>query len=373
MKSVFWTVIPAMKIKGTIWEKIDDTKVKLNLDTLDDKFSQVKKQPKAVETTSNKVSKPTFISPERTRMINIVLNKLRFQPLDIVDWLEQYNLDKLSLDNCTLLLPLMPSDSEISEVAKYNGNPTDLATADQFVLIMAGLIGYKERVQALIFCYHYKDDFDLVQEEVNNFNEFFKFIKEDKTFRKWLEVILAFGNYINGGSFKGGAYGYKLDILGKLDDLKSKDNKTTFSDYLVKFAEEKMKSENLMEILKKLEILDKLHYSSIQESSKAFTTEFKAVELLKKVITENKDQLQPEDGSENFLKFYPDAETKVKKINEMSTKIDEDFIKIQKMFAEDSKFTIDNFIEILEKFRKSLKGAYDKYIEKKEKAEGKKK
>ena len=363
MKPVFWNVIPALKIKGTIWEKIDDTKVKLDLDTLDDKFSQVKKQPKVVEASASKKSKPTFILPDRTRMINIVLNKLRFQPLDIVDWLEAYNKEKLSQETCTLLLPLMPSEAEISEVAKYNGNPTDLATADQFVLIMAGLIGYKERVQSLIFSYHYKEDFDLVCEEVQHFTEFFKFLKEDNLVRKWLEIILAFGNYINGGSFKGGAYGFRLDILGKLDELKSKDNKTNFADYLVKFVSEKNKG--LLQIIEKLEILDSLHYSSIQESAKAFATEFKSVEMLKKVISENKDQLQEEDGSEKFLRFFPDAEAKVKKISEMSAKIDEDFEAIKKFYGEDGKFTIDNLIDILEKFRRQLRAAAEKAQEKK--------
>lgn len=41
-------------------------------------------------------------------------------------------------------------------------------------------------------------------------------VKKSGKFKKVLEVVLALGNYLNGGSFRGGAYGFKLDALTKL-------------------------------------------------------------------------------------------------------------------------------------------------------------
>ena len=32
MKSLFWEVIPAKDIKDTLWDELDDTKIKINLD-----------------------------------------------------------------------------------------------------------------------------------------------------------------------------------------------------------------------------------------------------------------------------------------------------------------------------------------------------
>ena len=32
MKSIFWEVIPAKDIKDTLWDELDDTKIKINLD-----------------------------------------------------------------------------------------------------------------------------------------------------------------------------------------------------------------------------------------------------------------------------------------------------------------------------------------------------
>ena len=48
-------------------------------------------------------------------------------------------------------------------------------------------------------------------------------------------LILACGNYMNfGNRSRGQADGFELDILPKLQDVKSKDNKTTLLNYIVK-------------------------------------------------------------------------------------------------------------------------------------------
>ena len=46
MKPLHWDVIPPRELKDTLWDKLDDTKIKLNLDKFEEKFSQVKKETK---------------------------------------------------------------------------------------------------------------------------------------------------------------------------------------------------------------------------------------------------------------------------------------------------------------------------------------
>lgn len=49
-----------------------------------------------------------------------------------------------------------------------------------------------------------------------------------------LGLVLAFGNYMNGGNVtRGQADGFELDILPKLKDVKCKDNSTNLLHYLV--------------------------------------------------------------------------------------------------------------------------------------------
>lgn len=55
-----------------------------------------------------------------------------------------------------------------------------------------------------------------------------------------LGLVLAFGNYMNGGNIaRGQADGFELDILPKLKDVKCKDNSTNLMHYLVSVYVEK--------------------------------------------------------------------------------------------------------------------------------------
>lgn len=52
-----------------------------------------------------------------------------------------------------------------------------------------------------------------------------------------MEYVLAVGNYMNGQSARGGAYGFKLDMLEKLGDVKTTDNKKNLLMYVIMKAE----------------------------------------------------------------------------------------------------------------------------------------
>jgi len=57
---------------------------------------------------------------------------------------------------------------------------------------------------------------DLINKYLSNFKSIMNAIekmKSDKDIKLLLENILAIGNYMNGTSARGGAYGFKIDIL----------------------------------------------------------------------------------------------------------------------------------------------------------------
>ena len=59
-------------------------------------------------------------------------------------------------------------------------------------------------------------------------------LKASKEVTNVLGLVLAFGNYMNGGNVsRGQADGFELDILPKLKDVKCKDNSTNLLHYLV--------------------------------------------------------------------------------------------------------------------------------------------
>eukprot|EP01036_Dinobryon_divergens_P010219 gene10219-13691_t len=52
-----------------------------------------------------------------------------------------------------------------------------------------------------------------------------------------MEIVLAIGNYLNGGSPRGGVYGFKLEGLLKLATVKSVDNKQSLMNFLAYHCE----------------------------------------------------------------------------------------------------------------------------------------
>ena len=59
-------------------------------------------------------------------------------------------------------------------------------------------------------------------------------LKSSKEVTNVLGLVLAFGNYMNGGNVaRGQADGFELEILPKLKDVKCKDNTTNLLHYLV--------------------------------------------------------------------------------------------------------------------------------------------
>lgn len=52
-----------------------------------------------------------------------------------------------------------------------------------------------------------------------------------------MEYALAAGNYMNGQSVRGGAYGFKFDMMEKLVDVKTTDNKQNLLMFIIEQCE----------------------------------------------------------------------------------------------------------------------------------------
>lgn len=384
MKSLFWTSIPYIKTKNTIWEKIDDTKIKIDLSKFEEKFSQKKKESTTNQInidpkTKKKEEKKTFLQSDKQRMINIVLNKINLDHLDIVESLEQYDLNILSENICELILPIMPTDIEINEVKKFNGDPSELANSDQLVLLVSDLVGFKERIKSIIFKNKYKKQINLLNNDADSFYDAFDFLKSDENLKEWFEIILAFGNFMNGGSFRGGAYGFRLDCLKILNEVKSKDNKTTLLQYIIIYINDELQKNKLFDIMKNLENFDNLQFQSIMELNKDLNMKFNDVKNLKNLVEKKKDELNKEDKSFDFLNdFYESAEKNIEVINKKIEGIEIMYNnEIVKYFAEDEKkLGLEQFVNIFKRFYVDLKEGvefYNFYHRKKQKENKKRK
>jgi hypothetical protein len=190
---------------------MDDSKIKFNISKLEEEFSVKKPVPVAqsvqssgtggtTQTAKPKVQKFSYLLPGRQQNISVVLGKVRIKIGDMMDYLIAYDTTKLSSNICELMVPILPTESELREVATYEGEIENLMECDQFCLFLNSVIGFDLRFKAIIYKNNYKKEFSDINLSIDNFIRIFVFFRTSEIIKKWLEVILAYGNYLNGTS-----------------------------------------------------------------------------------------------------------------------------------------------------------------------------
>jgi hypothetical protein len=97
---------------------------------------------------------------------------------------------------------------------------------------------------------------------------------------KTLELILSIGNYMNGDSFRGSAFGFSIDTLTKLADTKSSTNsKISILHFIAKTIDNKMPScKGIFEDLPSLEKAMKVSLPAINQEVAEIVKGFKMIE-----------------------------------------------------------------------------------------------
>ena len=124
-----------------------------------------------------------------------------------------------------------------------------------------------------------------------------------------------------------------------LNEVKSKDNKTTLLQYIIIYINDELQKNKLFDIMKNLENFDNLQFQSIIELNKDLNMKFNDVKNLKNLVEKKKDELNEGDKSFEFLEdFYEDAEKNIEVINKKIEGIEIMYKnEVVKYFAEDEK------------------------------------
>lgn len=144
-------------------------------------------------------------------------------------------------------IPLIADDSPEFE---------QLETADQIVQIFKKIKCSQLRLQVMAFSHSYKEDCTMIIKSAKKLLNVIKFFTQSKNFKRWLEYILAYGNYMNGISARGGAYAFKLDTLNKIIETKSNDGSKTLLQYIIEAMGNNEKDFELLNFHFELDILD---------------------------------------------------------------------------------------------------------------------
>ena len=354
--------------------QIDESKVKLDTNDFESEFSkkEIKKKvaaPKLIVST-----KKSYLSNEKARCVSVVLQKLGYDkdPIVISDALIEYDEKILTPEACDLLKPAFPKQSEFDDLLKNleknQVQQEDLISSDIFIQTVGCILGYQERLDSIIFKNEYKDMSWNILKLIENFYTCFDSIIKNEHFNKFLEIILAHGNYLNGTTVRGGAFGFKLTSLTKIAEMKTKDNKSNLLNYIVEFIIDDLKQPEILDFLSLLKLFKELEIQPIIESTNNLNRQFKKVITLKELCHSKKEELEEGDKTEEFISsFYEHAEKSMNLLQESIDKIHTKYIDVAKFFAETPQtLSEDTFIQIMKTFYNNLNDSMEIYIKMKE-------
>jgi len=254
LKQFNWAKISDAKTLDTIWEKISDDHVKVNQKELEQFFASAQKKEAAPSEGGEAAPAPTaggekgpakaaakknisMLDPRRGQNVSIMLARFKMPSADIRKAIETLDEAVLSADNLAALKQYIPTDEEIAAIMEVDDKES-LNIADKYFLELAKIPNLAPRLECLHARATFAGKAGTVAASVDVLTKGCLEVKNSKTFTKYLEVVLKIGNILNGGSFRGGAYGFKLDSLVKIVDVRPANKETpTLLHYIAAKAE----------------------------------------------------------------------------------------------------------------------------------------
>uniref|UniRef100_A0AC35TXE7 Formin-like protein n=1 Tax=Rhabditophanes sp. KR3021 TaxID=114890 RepID=A0AC35TXE7_9BILA len=253
-----WTPLKPNQVKETIFNNLDDDKVttKIDFTLLEEKFKvQGPINPIGINTTLNPIKenvlssqtspgsvstassgttsagvRKSLLDGKRIQNIAITKRRLNKNANEIMAAVHRFDLNALSGECVDILLKIVPSPEEMAMFKEYgagNNNSFELLTdEDQFMGQLMKIERLKHKLGVMAFMASFDESVELVDPQIKNLTTASIEVKDAKSFHKVLEIVLAFGNYLN-SSRKGGAYGFKLASLDSLLILKSPSDRST--------------------------------------------------------------------------------------------------------------------------------------------------
>uniref|UniRef100_A0A8C3LMU4 Dishevelled associated activator of morphogenesis 2 n=1 Tax=Chrysolophus pictus TaxID=9089 RepID=A0A8C3LMU4_CHRPC len=274
------------RIHGTIWNEIDDLKAfkVLDLEDFEKMFSAYQRHQ-----VSKKHLNVTVGTVERLKLSNEEIRQA------ILKMDEQEDLAKDMLEQ---LLKFVPEKSDTDLLEEHKHEIERMARADRFLFEMSRIDHYQQRLQALFFKKKFPERLAEAKPKVEAILLASKELIRSKRLRQLLEVVLAFGNYMNKGQ-RGSAYGFKVSSLNKIADTKSSiDRNITLLHYLIMIFEKNYP--DILDIQTELQHLPeaaKVNLVELEKEVNNIKTGLKAVEAeldyQKRRIRESGDRFVP--------------------------------------------------------------------------------
>ncbi|XP_045768565.1 formin-2 isoform X2 [Maniola jurtina] len=250
MRPLYWTRILAAPSPPTcqgeaesssfkpLWLEIEEARID-NIDEFTDLFSrQVVKAPvkKKVE-VKTKIQPIKILDSKRSQNVGILAQSLHVEFSEIENAIYNFDTSVVSLEALQQIYELRATPEELMLIKEHlvNKPDTPLDKPEAFLHDLSGIHHFAERISCFTFQAEFDDAVNTIMHKLDNLKHTCEFLMTNESLKHLFSIILAIGNYMNGGNGqRGQADGFGLEILSKLKDVKSKQSNVTLLHFIVR-------------------------------------------------------------------------------------------------------------------------------------------
>lgn len=366
LPTINWIALKPNQVRGTIFNELDDDRLHTYIDfaEFEEKFKIGHAGPFAngdceadgLQTfPSKRFKKPENVTLlEHTRLRNIAISrrKLEMAPEKVINAINMLDLKQLSLENVELLQRMVPTEQETKAYKEYiqeKKNVNMLTEEDKFLLQLTKVDRISQKLSIMSYIGNFFDNIHLIQPQIHSIISGSNSVKNSRKLRSVLEVILAFGNYLNSAK-RGPAYGFKLQSLDSLLDTKSTDKRLCLLHFIV--ATIRQKFPDLLNFDSELHYIEKAAVVSLENISTDVHELEKGMEAVRKEA-----EIRGRGTHSLVLRdFLANAEDKLRRLKSDAKMAQEAFRECVEYFAESPRTTDANtFFSLLVRFVKAFK------------------
>ncbi len=178
-----------------------------------------------------------LLDPKVLQNVGIALAKLRMSRSEIKSCVVSLDEKRLDLETVRGLRAQAPSAEDINTLKEFDGDKEKLGKVEKFFLQCMSIPRYAQRLDCWVFKLSYASESHALSSTLDTINAACKQVESSGSLLKLMKIILAVGNFLNAGTPRGGAYGFKIDVLKKFSELKDITNKRHLMHYLAEFCQ----------------------------------------------------------------------------------------------------------------------------------------
>eukprot|EP01094_Clydonella_sp_ATCC50884_P023404 TRINITY_DN55_c0_g1_i1.p1 TRINITY_DN55_c0_g1~~TRINITY_DN55_c0_g1_i1.p1 ORF type:complete len:1380 (+),score=805.61 TRINITY_DN55_c0_g1_i1:131-4270(+) len=224
LRKLNWKKIPKGKLADSVFRHLKLQGVKLDIPMLIEYF-RIPDEDKKKKKKSKKKEKTQVLDMKRQQFVGLLLSMLKMDFKAIRKAIIQCEDDKFTEDHVKAFLKLVPQKEEVEALQPFVGASAEvlatLGDAERFYLAILDIPRLESRMSAFLYKRMFDEQYQRLKEDVDAASHAITGIRNSGKFTKFLELILAIGNFLNQGSFAGGAFGFTLDSILKLEGTRS--------------------------------------------------------------------------------------------------------------------------------------------------------